>query len=594
MRPHPLAPSPIAPPPTGRGGTAAGLFALCLTFLGCATGRVPASSPDAEAAEISRPTVETCRQLAPLPSGVCSADGGGPSLLVRGTVLAPDRVLVGGEVLISPEGVLLGVGCDTHEAAAGLELTVIECPRGVISPGLINSHDHISFDQNPPGSWGNERFDHRHQWRLGLDGHRKIVAPRASNDLQIAWAELRQAMSGTTSVLGGGGFRGFLRNMDVPELQEGLGSPKIHYRTFPLGDTDGTMRTSGCDYPRIDDPALLKEQAYVAHLAEGVAITARNEFLCVSGQVPGGSDLVAANSEMIHGLGLLAPDLATLAARGASVVWSPRSNIALYGNTLAPRLLAALGVRMTLSSDWTPSGSMNLLRELQCAAAFDQTYLDRFFSARDLWQMVTGAPADALGLTRRIGRLAPGLVADVAVYDGAGAADPFRAVLDAGPEDVALVLRGGRPLFGDADLVAALPPGPAGCEVLPQPVCGTLKTACVQRETGVSFAALAQANTASYGLFFCGTPPGEPTCIPSRPDEYTGQPTADDADGDGIANAQDDCPRVFNPVRPVDAGAQADWDGDGIGDACDEKPTPGDVSADDATTRRLDGRKPSR
>src|SRR6185436_20966279 len=155
--------------------------------------------------------------------------------------------------------------------------------------------------------WGSERFDHRHQWRLGLDGHTKIVAPRASNDLQIAWAELRQAMSGTTSILGGGGFRGFLRNLDVPELQEGLGSPKIHYRTFPLGDTDGTMRTSGCDYPRIDDSALLKEQAYVAHLAEGVGATARNEFLCVSGQVPGRSDLVAANSEMIHRLGLSAP-----------------------------------------------------------------------------------------------------------------------------------------------------------------------------------------------------------------------------------------------------------------------------------------------
>jgi len=531
---------------------------LCLAT-GCATGRGPA--PKLAAA----PAVETCRELAPLASGVCSASGNGPALLLRGTVLAPDRILVGGEVLISPEGTLLAVGCDTGDAAAGLDLTVVQCPRGVISPGLINSHDHISYDQNPPGSWGSERFDHRHQWRLGLEGHTKIVAPRAANDLQVAWAELREVMSGTTSVLGGGGYRGLLRNLDVPELQEGLGSPKIHYRTFPLGDTDGTMRTSGCDYPRIDDSALLQSQAYVAHLAEGVAATARNEFLCVN-------DLVAANSELIHGLGLLTPDLKVVAARGASVVWSPRSNIALYGNTLSPRLLAALGVRMTLSSDWTPSGSMNLLRELQCAAEFDRTYLNGFFSARDLWQMVTGAAADALGLSHRIGRLAPGLVADVAVYDGAGATDAFRAVSDAGPADVALVLRAGKPLYGDADLVAALPPGAEGCEVLPETVCGTVKTACVQRETGVPFAALAQANTASYGLFFCGTPPGEPTCIPSRPGEYTGQPTAGDADGDGIADGKDDCPRVFNPVRPVDDGAQADADGDGVGDACDPRP----------------------
>lgn len=564
-RPH-LAPSPIAPLSTGRGGTHAGGFVLALCLLtGCATGHTPAPAVPAspEAAEVS--AIETCRELPPLASGACTASGNGPAMLLRGTVLAPDRVLVGGEVLISPEGILLAVSCDTAEAAQGLDLTVVQCPRGVISPGLINSHDHIAYDQNPPGDWGSERFDHRHQWRLGLEGHTKIVAPRGSNELQTAWTELRQVMSGTTSVLGAGGYRGLLRNLDVPELQEGLGSPKIQYRTFPLGDTNGTMHTSGCDYPGIDDPELLKSQAYVAHVAEGVSAAARNEFLCVN-------DLLAANTELIHALGIRAPDVETLAAKRASVVWSPRSNISLYGNTLAPRLLKALGVNITLSSDWTPSGSIHLLRELRCAADFNQTYLDGFFTPRDLWAMTTGAAADALGLSKRIGRLAPSLVADVAVYDGAGSDDPFRALLDAGPEDVILVLRSGRPLYGSADLVSALPQTGTGCEILPEPVCGTLKTVCLQRDAGLSFAALAQANAGSYGLFFCGTPPGEPTCIPSRPGEYTGQPAADDADGDGIADGADDCPRVFNPVRPVDEGAQADADGDGIGDACDGAP----------------------
>ena len=538
------------------------MLALCL-LTGCATGRAPTPAPAVPAT----PAIQTCRELPALASGVCTASGSGPALLLRGTVLAPDSVLVGGEVLISPEGILLAVGCDTAEAAQGLDLTVVQCPRGVISPGLINSHDHIAYDQNPPGDWGDERFDHRHQWRLGLDGHTKIVAPRGSKELQTAWTELRQVMSGTTSVLGAGGYRGLLRNLDVPELQEGLGSPKIQYRTFPLGDTNGTMLTSGCDYPGIDDPELLKGQAYVAHVAEGVSAAARNEFLCVN-------ELLAANSELIHALGIQASDVETLAGKKSSVVWSPRSNIALYGQTLAPRLIKALGVNLTLSSDWTPSGSMHLLRELRCAADFNQTYLDGFFAPRDLWTMVTGAAADALGLSRRIGHLAPGLVADVAVYDGAGAEEPFRALLDAGPEDVALVLRGGRPLYGDADLVSALPPGPTGCEVLPQPVCGTLKTVCLQRDAGLSFADLSKANAGSYGLFFCGTPPGEPTCVPSRPGEYTGQPSANDADGDGIEDGADDCPRVFNPVRPLDAGTQADADGDGIGDACDDSPLP--------------------
>ena len=60
--------------------------------------------------------------------------------------------------------------------------------------------------------------------------------------------------------------------------------------------------------------------------------------------------------------------------------------------------------------------------------------------------------------------------------------------------------------------------------------------------------------------------------MPSRPGEYTGAITDDDTDGDGIANGDDNCPTVFNPIRPVDDGAQADTDQDGLGDVCDRCP----------------------
>ena len=53
---------------------------------------------------------------------------------------------------------------------------------------------------------------------------------------------------------------------------------------------------------------------------------------------------------------------------------------------------------------------------------------------------------------------------------------------------------------------------------------------------------------------------------------YTGIASGSDSDGDGIANASDNCPTVFNPIRPMDGGAQADDDSDGAGDACDPCP----------------------
>ena len=40
----------------------------------------------------------------------------------------------------------------------------------------------------------------------------------------------------------------------------------------------------------------------------------------------------------------------------------------------------------------------------------------------------------------------------------------------------------------------------------------------------------------------------------------------------------DNCPHVFNPIRPMDNGKQADADGDGVGDACDVCPLDADTS----------------
>ena len=72
-------------------------------------------------------------------------------------------------------------------------------------------------------------------------------------------------------------------------------------------------------------------------------------------------------------------------------------------------------MRICLGSDWSPSGSKNLLGELKVADLWNRRHMDREFSAEELCAMATRNAADALGWSERLGRLREGLHGDVLV-----------------------------------------------------------------------------------------------------------------------------------------------------------------------------------
>ncbi|HTR54641.1 MAG TPA: amidohydrolase family protein, partial [Kofleriaceae bacterium] len=462
----------------------------------------------------------TCTTLAPLPSGTCSVTAGSSVKLLEGNVVTPTAIYHGGQVAIAALGGITCVGCN---CAQGGE-TVITCPDGTITPGLINVHDHISYTQDAPATTS-ERYDDRQQWREGLEGHPKISAPGGASADQERWGELRHLMGGATSIVGSGGQAGLVRNLDSTSNEGGLGQPSVRFDTFPLDDSSGTQQTMNCNYggnaTTVAD--LAADPAYEPHTSEGVDAYAHNEFECESSatydtMAPGVSnDLVIGKTSMIHAIALDAADYEQMAANGTGMVWSPRSNISLYGDTARVTVAARLGVNIALGTDWLPSGSMNLQRELACADGFNKTYLNGFFSDQDLWAMVTSNAAKVVKMDTHIGTLAVGYAGDVTVVAGNGKA-PFRSVIEAGPADVALVMRSGTVLYGDDAVVSALAPS---CDTLD--VCSTSKRVCLQTEIGESLATLQAAVGASmYPAFACATPMNEPTCTPSRPNAVAG------------------------------------------------------------------------
>jgi hypothetical protein len=139
------------------------------------------------------------------------------------------------------------------------------------------------------------------------------------------------------------------------------------------------------------------------------------------------------------------------------MVWSPLSNLLLYGGTARVDAARKAGVVIGLGSDWSPTGSKNLLGELKVAWLFNQENLNGLFNARDLVAMATSDAARILKWDKVAGTIKTGSRADLLVIDTM-AADPYTALLRARETDIRLVMINGVARYGWPDVMTKLAP----------------------------------------------------------------------------------------------------------------------------------------
>jgi cytosine/adenosine deaminase-related metal-dependent hydrolase len=159
-----------------------------------------------------------------------------------------------------------------------------------------------------------------------------------------------------------------------------------------------------------------------------------------------------------HGLALSRQDFQSMARMNVGLVWSPRSNISLYGVTTDVLAAKQEGVTTALSPDWSPSGSDGMLEELKYAATWNAGQVSSVFDDSDLVKMATTIPAALAGVGDKIGSLREGFYADVLVIKGEVTL-PFHQITHSDPVNVRLVVVNGMPLYGDLDLMNRLLPG---------------------------------------------------------------------------------------------------------------------------------------
>lgn len=397
---------------------------------------------------------------------------------LKGTLVTPDEVIENGILLVRDDRIV--------DAGANVTLPAGVTPietNGFIYPGLIDLHNHITWNAQRRWSPGT-LLRNRYEWQAMDSYVADLAAPRGIEGKSVdcdleRFGEVKALAWGATSITGSLAkdcSMGLARNAD---FRSGL-ETDAQYRVFPfeLNERDDkSMRE-----------ALANKRPVIAHVAEGIDASAAREVRMASAR-----GFLVDGFIVIHGVPLTESDYKVMQANHVGMVWSPRSNISLYGKT-ADYATAKKYVTLAISPDWSPSGSNGMIEELRYAAR-----LTTVFTPKELVQMATSNPAKLLK-TDRIGRLAPGTFADYLVVRRTERTDAYETLVWADLPDVALVAVNGRPLYGDAALLTAVNPS-ALLETVD--ICGMTKSVDTT-DSGVTWADTMRNLRRAFGAIHVG------------------------------------------------------------------------------------------
>jgi len=397
----------------------------------------------------------------------------GPRLALAGRVVSMDDgfTVKSDAIVYVDKGFIVSVRERAQPAPSGYEDVPVVETGGTLFPGLIELHNHLSYNVLPLWAPVPKRFRHRGQWsghkdyRPLVSGPMTVLGQYRSAQGQspflpalVRYVECKCLLGGVTTSQGvklasNAGiqrfYRGIVRNVeqtDDPDL------PEAQCRIPDVAAKDANNFLA----------RLQKEDScFLLHLSEGITnpaqpvSPARKHFLAL--EIAPDYWALSERFAGIHAAGLLQQDFEVLARHGGSMVWSPLSNLLLYGDTARVAAAKAAGVAIGLGSDWSPTGSKNLLGELKVAWLYSQVNLNGRFSARDLTAMATRDAARILKWEKLLGRIEAGKRADLLVIDGTNA-DPYDALIRAKETDLRLVMINGIARFGVPELMAQLAP----------------------------------------------------------------------------------------------------------------------------------------
>ena len=260
----------------------------------------------------------------------------------------------------------------------------------LILPGLINAHDHLSFNLfpllgSPPypnaTAWARDVY---HPDESPVREHRQI--PRAA---RLAWGAIRNLIGGVTTV-----------------AHHDPDPPRMFGARFPVNVVQQSVWIHSLQFtpdlaPRIRNAP--RDWPVILHLGEGTDAGSAQELFDLDRR-----HLLDQRTVVVHGVAIDARGFALLRKRGASLIACPVSNLFTLSRTLK-RSVFDQKVPIALGTDSAITATGDLLDHLRAARAIWN------LSAAKLYRMVTETPARMLHLNEGQGAIRENGIADLIV-----------------------------------------------------------------------------------------------------------------------------------------------------------------------------------
>jgi 5-methylthioadenosine/S-adenosylhomocysteine deaminase len=346
------------------------------------------------------------------------------------TVITPEDIKQDTNVIVKNDKIEKVIGDNIKS------LFSVDGSNGVLTPGLINAHDHLLGTYYP--KVGNGPYENWLPW---------------DNDLKSSpvYEERQQIENRDLYLLGG--YRNLLSGVTTvsDHIPHFVNEPYIDIvpmkviSNYALAHAVASFALAWGDGIEVEyQKAVDNDMPFITHIAEGFDPETSRDINTLNEK-----GALGKHSVLIHGLAFSDEDIELIKKRGASVVWCADSNMFMFNKTANVKKLLETGVNICIGTDSPMSGGLNLLYEMRYdKLVYKQLYKNEL-SDELIVRMVTTNPSSAFRLKKN-GSIKTGNIADLVLFYNKEK-DPYGSVVSAELRDILLVIIDGKPFYGSPE-----------------------------------------------------------------------------------------------------------------------------------------------